>query len=75
MSLQKSAVNTESLLVEGREINQQAAVNLMKKMGCNTAVATNGQEAWYTVENKHFDIFFFWIYKCQLWEVLKPHVL
>lgn len=44
------------LLAEDNKINQQVAINILKKLGCQTDTALNGKEALKTLENSTYDL-------------------
>ncbi len=46
------------LLVEDNDINRKFFINLVKQKGFNCDIATHGQEALKTLENKDYDIIF-----------------
>jgi len=62
----KSNKNFRVLLVEDNVINQQVAMRILKKLGFNPQVASNGKEAVIAVNNRDYDIIFM---DCQMPEM------
>lgn len=49
---------TQILLAEDNPVNQQVAMTLLKKYGCNVTVANNGKEALSAATQHYFDVIF-----------------
>ncbi len=52
--LEKKGINV--LIVEDNLVNQKVTSSILKKLGCNVAIACNGKEAVNKTSNEHYDV-------------------
>lgn len=58
--------NAKILVAEDNIVNQQVAIGVLRKLGCNVDLTMNGREALHSFENNHYDLIFM---DCQM-----PHM-